>query len=349
MTSRSFGCLPSGEPIEAYTLANTSGASAEVITYGGIVTALRMPDRHGRFADVVLGFTDLAPYAAGHPFFGAIAGRIAGRVSGGRITVEGRDYALPRNEGSNHLHGGRFGLDKRVWTARPVLRTDGADSLRLTYRSPDGEEGYPGTMDIAVTYTLTAANALLVETEASADRVTPLSLALHSYFHLAGEGSGTIEDHEIQILADAVVPTDDTMTLSGRREPVTGRAGDFRRPRRLGDALRQLFKAHGDLYLLREPGAAPPPAPTLAARVVEPRSGRVLEAYTDEFCLQVYTGAALDGTQVGKSGHGYGPFAGLCLECEGYADGTSRPEFGDILVHPGQPQRRTTRYAFSTV
>jgi len=349
MTFRSFGCLPSGEPIEAYTLANAAGASAQVVTYGGIVTALRMPDRHGRFADVVLGFNDLAAYVAGHPYFGAIAGRIAGRVRGGRITVEGRVYQLARNDGSNHLHGGRVGLDKRVWAAHPMPRADGADSLQLTYRSPDGEEGYPGTMDLSVTYTLTATNALLVETEARADRVTPLSLAHHSYFNLAGEGSGTVEGHEVQIFASVIIPTDEKLTFSGRRESVTGSASDFTRPRRLGDALPQLFQAHGDFYLLREPAAAPPVKPTLTARVVEPRSGRVLEVYTDESGLQFYTGSALDGTQVGKSGRAYGPHAGLCLECQGYPDGASLPALGDILVRPGQPQRRTTHYAFSTV
>lgn len=349
MTSCSIGSLPSGETIEAHILENASGASARVLTYGGIVTSLRMPDRHGRFADVVLGFTDLAPYMAGHPYFGAIAGRIAGRVCGGRLPVEGRVYQLARNDGPNHLHGGHMGLDKRVWQARPFRRLDGAASLQLTYRSQDGEEGYPGNIDIAVTYTLTAANALLVETEARADRVTPLSLAHHSYFNLAGEGSGTIRDHVVQIHAREFLPADENLTLQARREPVAGSAGDFTHPRRLGEALPELFQAHGNFYLLREAGAAPPPNPTLAARVAEPSSGRVLEVYTDESGLQFYTGSALDGTQVGKSGQAYGPHAGLCLECQGYPDGASRPEFGDILVHPGQVQRRTTVYAFSTV
>ena len=349
MNSRSIGSLPSGETIEAYTLDNASGASAQVLTYGGIVTSLRMPDRHGRFVDVVLGFTALAPYVAGHPYFGAIAGRIAGRVSGGRLPVEERVYQLARNDGPNHLHGGYVGLDKRVWNARPMPRGDGAASLQLTYRSPDGEEGYPGNIDIAVTYTLTATNALLVETEARADRVTPLSLAHHSYFNLAGEGSGAIEDHEIQIFSSEIIPADEKMTLSGRRESVAGCACDFRRPRRLGDVLPQLFQTHGDFYLLREVPAAPPARPSLVARVVEPRSGRVLEVSTDESGLQFYTGSALDGTMVGKCGRAYGRHAGLCLECQGYPDAASLPALGDILVRPGQPQRRTTSYAFSTM
>ncbi len=184
MTPLSFGTLPSGKTIDAYTLANDAGASLQVLTYGGIVTSLRVPDRQGRLDDIVLGFNDLEAYLEGHPYFGAITGRIAGRVSGGRLSLEGRTFALARNEGDNHLHGGRRGLDKRVWTAQPLARPDGAASLRISYLSPDCEDGYPGSVDIAVTYTLTATNEFIVETEAAADRLTPLSLTHHSYFNL---------------------------------------------------------------------------------------------------------------------------------------------------------------------
>lgn len=349
MTPHPFGSLPSGQTIEAYTLANSAGASLQVITYGGIVTSLRMPDRFGVFADVVLGFNDLASYVAGHPYFGAIIGRIAGRVSGGRLRVEGRDFPLACTDRSNHLHGGRTGLDKRVWIAQPLQRGDGGASLRLSYRSPDGEEGYPGCLDIAVTYTLTAGNSLIIQSEATADRATPLSLANHSYFNLAGEGSGSVADHEVQIHADAWVPTDDSMTLCGRRESVVGRPNDLRLPRRLGDVLPQLFKAHGDNYLVPSPSGGSALEPRAVARVVEPRSGRVLEVSTNESCLQFYTGVNLDGTLVGKSGRPYGRHAGLCLECHGYPDGAGTAEFGDIWVRPGSPQRRTTLYAFSTL
>lgn len=349
MSPQPYGSLPSGQRIEAYTLANASGASVQVITYGGIITSLRVPDRAGHYADVVLGFNGLASYAAGHPFFGAIVGRIAGRVTGGRLIVEGRSYPLALTDGPNHLHGGRIGFDKRVWTAQPVKRADGADSLRLTYRSPDGEEGYPGTLDIAVTYSLTAGYELIIETEATADRSTPLSLTNHSYFNLAGEGSGSVADHEIQIHADAFVPTDDSLTLSGRREPVAGHACDFNRPRRLGDVLPQLFKSHGDVYVLGDGTGGGAMEPRAVAHVVEPHSGRKLTVSTNEPCLQFYTGIALDGTFVGKSGRPYGRHAGLCLECEGYPDGASLPELGDIMVYPDRPQRRTTIYAFSMV
>jgi aldose 1-epimerase len=344
MTPRLFGTLPGGEAVEAYTLANAAGASLHVITLGGTVTALRVPDRAGHLTDVVLGFDRLEACLSGHMYFGALIGRVAGRTPQGRFTIDGQTYQLACNNGPNHLHGGRVGFDRRLWTARPVARPDGADSLRLTYRSPDGEEGYPGNVDLAVTCTLTAANEFIIETEATVDRATPVCLTHHSYFNLAGEGSGSVEGHELEIFSDERVPFDVHMTLSGRREPVAGTPADFRRARRLGDALPQLFKSHGDLYLLRNAGPIAP-----VARVVEPRSGRVLTVSTDEPCLQFYSAVDLDGSLVGKSGRAYGPFAGLCLECQGYADGVNHPELGDILVRPGQPQRRTTIYAFSTI
>ena len=348
MTHKTIGSFPTGEPVDAHLLTNESGASAEILTYGGILRSLMIPDRDGQLDDVVLGFNDLAPYLEGHPFFGAITGRIAGRVTDGIITVEGKDYALACNDGRNHLHGGLNGLDKRLWAAEPMTRSDGSSSLRLTYQSPDGEEGYPGTIHIAITYTLTEGNALIIDSKATADRATPLCLTNHSYFNLAGEGSGSVANHEVQILADAFIATDEDMTLLGNSRPVVAGVNDFRNSRRLGDALPGLFKSHGDVYLLRSPYDLRPTEPTLAARIVEPRSGRVLEVHTDESCLQFYTAVSLDGSDIGKSGRAYQPHAGLCLECQGYANGTQTAEFGDILVRPGQTQRHQTRYAFST-
>lgn len=348
MIQCTLGNLSSGEPIEAYTLKNSSGASAQILTYGGILMSLQIPDRKGRLEDIVLGYNELAPYLAGHPFFGAITGRIAGRVTDGIIKVEGKEYALACNDGRNHLHGGLNGLDKRLWAAEPSVSSDGGESLRLTYRSPDGEEGYPGTIELAITYTLTDTNALVIDSEATADRVTPLCLTNHSYFNLAGEGSGSVADHEVQILADAFIPTDDEMTLLGTSQSVIEGGNDFRTQRRLGDTLPRLFKSHGDVYLLRSPHDLRPTEPTLVARITEPRSGRVLEVFTDESCLQFYTAVSLDGTDIGKSGRSYEPHAGLCLECQGYANGAGTSAFGDILIRPGQPQRHRTIYGFST-
>lgn len=349
MSPKIFGSLPSGEPVEAYTLTSDGGASARILTYGGIVSSLRVPDRSGRLDDVVLGFDDLAGYLEPHPYFGAIVGRIAGRVTRGRISADGRDHALECNEGRNHLHGGRRGLDKRLWAATSAQSAGGGASLTLAYTSPDGEEGYPGALDISVKYTLTASNALIVETRGASDRPTPLSLANHSYFNLAGEGSGTVLGHEVMIPADDYVPADGAMTLSDRRERVEGWAADFRRPRLLGDALPELLGSHGDFYMLRPPEAVGQQSSTLAALVSEPLSGRVLGVYTDDWCLQLYTGAMLDGTHAGKSGAPYAPFSGLCLECQGYPNASVVGGFGDIIVRPGDPQLRRTIYEFSTM
>lgn len=347
MTSQNFGTLPTGETIEQYTLTNSTGSSLEVITYGGIITALRMPDAKGALADVVLGYDNLAAYLARHPYFGAIIGRIAGRVSGGHLKLGEQDFQLVCNDEPNHLHGGLTGFDRRVWNATPITRSDGAESLRLTYHSPDGEEGYPGNLDVAITYTLTEQNELIIDSEATSDRETPLSLTNHSYFNLSGEGSGSVADHEIQILADHYVPSaDEKMTLSGRLESVADTSSDFRTVHPMSEVIAKLYRGHGDNYHLRAQALA---EPVLAARVVDPASGRVMEVLTTETNLQFYTGLSLDGADRGKSGRAYEAHGGLCLECQGYPDGVSRPDLGDILVRPGTPQRRTTIYAFSTL
>lgn len=343
MQKREFGQLPTGEVIESFRLSGGSGASVDIITLGGIVTSLNIPDRNGRLADVVLGFDRLEPYLDPHPFFGAIAGRVAGRIPGGRFTVEGKTYDLVKNDGPNHLHGGLRGLDKRVWKAEPKERADGADSVRLTYHSPDGEEGYPGNAFFCVDYTLTQDNVFVIESEVTVDRVTPVSLTHHGYFNLAGEGSGTIFDHELSIFSDQVILVDELMTPLGRAESVVGKACDFRSARRLGDAIPHLFRKHGDCYKL--PGGD---ALHVAAQLTEPASGRTLSVSTNEFCLQLYSAAYLECENPGKAGRTYVPYAGVCLECEGYPAGVDFPEFGSILVEPGHPQDRTTRYAFST-
>jgi len=343
MQTREFGRLPSGEPIESYRLSGSGGAFLEVITYGGIVTTLNMPDRDGHLADVVLGFDRLELYLDEHPFFGAITGRVAGRIPGGKFTLEGTACELVKNDGSNHLHGGLRGLDKRVWTAQRNERADGADSIRLTYESPDREEGYPGRAFFCLDYTLTQDNVFMIESEVTTDRVTPICLANHSYFNLAGEGSGNIFDHEITVFSNQALCVDERMTPLGRAMPVGGTAADFSTPRRLGDAIPHLFQRHGDCYVL--PGGD---MLYRAAELRDPASGRTLSVSTNEHCLQVYTSAYLDCASTGKSGRPYHPFAGLCLECQGYSAGVDFPEFGNIVVKPDHPQRRVTHYAFST-
>jgi aldose 1-epimerase len=337
--------LPDGRIIQAWLLTNTSGCALEVIEYGGIVTRLCMPDRDGQITDVVLGFDALEPYFTGHPYFGAIAGRVAGRITAGLFELDGRTHELARNDSPNHLHGGVEGFDKKVWTAEPLAREDGADSVRLTLESPDGDQGYPGRISAAVTFTLTARNEFIFETEVSSDRVTPASLTHHSYFNLAGENAGPTTGHELQILAEIFAPTDAAMTLLGRRDSVA-EGGDFRRPRRIGEVLPRVLGAHGDLYFVNR-SANDHATLRLAARVHDPASGRVMTVSTTEDCVQFYSGVGLDGSLTGKSGTPYGKHHGFCLECEGYPDGVNVPALGDILVRPGTPRRHTTIYAFS--
>jgi aldose 1-epimerase len=343
--SRVFGQLPSGEKVRAWTLPNAGGAALEVIEYGGIVTRLLVPDRSGRLADVVLGFDSLAPYLGPHPYFGVIAGRVAGRISGGAFSLGGQTHQLARNDGPNHLHGGHVGFDKRLWRAAPAKRADGAASVRLELDSADGDEGYPGRLEAAVTFTLTDRNEFIFETELRSDRPTPASLTHHSYFNLGGETAGPVTDHTLQIFADTYVPADEFMGLAGRREPLAGQAGDFRSARRLGDALPGIFKQHGDLYHVRR--AADDRALAPAARVCEQVSGRVMAVLTTEDYVQFYSGVSLDGSLRGKGGVAYGRHHGFCLECEGYPDGVSLPALGDIMVHPGEPKRGLTVYLFS--
>ena len=345
--SRTFGFLPTGESVEAWTLTGAGSVTLEAITFGGIVTRLLVPDRQGQFADIVLGYADLNPYLDDRAYFGAIVGRVAGRITGARFSLDGRLCNLSSNEPPNHLHGGAIGFNRRLWDATPLERPDGAPSLRLMYCSPDGEEGYPGTINVAVTYTVTKGDAFLISTEATTDQPTPFSLTHHSYFNLAGSGTGSIQDHELVIEADEFVPTDELMTLLGRTEPVVADVNDFRVARRLGNAIPFLFQNHGDLYRLRQsPEVYRRGVGATAARLFHPESGRTLEVLTDATYLQLYTGVALDGSITGKDGIPYRRHAGVCLECQDYPDGANTPGLGDIIVRPGEPVRKVTAYAF---
>lgn len=341
-----FGCLPTGGAVDVCTLSNRNGITAKIITYGGIVTELHVPDRNGKTADVVLGFSNLDGYLGKHPYFGAIVGRVAGRITRGKFNLDGQTFSLAINDPPNHLHGGVTGFDKRLWTAFPFTTEAGHPALKLTYHSPDGEEGYPGNVDVAVIYSLTDENELVINTEATTDRATPLSLTHHSYFNLSGEGSGGIGDHRVRIFSDAILPFDKDLTLLGTRRPVAGLAADLNTPRRIADVLPGLLHQHGDCYLVRrkKPGEFVP-----AARVEDPASGRVMEVFTDETCLQFYTAAQFDGTIIGKSGRPYPKFSAFCLECEGYPDGANHPGIDDIILRPGHIQRRTTAYRFSSI
>jgi aldose 1-epimerase len=311
------------------------------------VTRLLAPDREGHSADVVLGFDNLAAYADHSAYFGSVVGRVAGRVSNARFTLGGEIYGLLPNDPPNHLHGGSKGFDKQIWGAVPVDNGCGEPSLRLTYISPHLEEGYPGTVEVTVTYTVTHDNTLLVETQGATDRPTPFSLTLHHYFNLAGDGSGSIADHELLINADQYIQTDDFMTLLGEPSSVHGKPNDFRRSRVLGEVIPSLFRNHGDLYVIQREEEGQRSPLQLAARLAHPASGRALEVSTTATHLQLYTSAGLDGSLTGKSGAAYPQYSGVCLECEGYPDGANQTHLGDIILRPGIPRREVTRYAFS--
>ena len=338
VSHEAFGHLPTGERVTQFTLANAHGLTIRAITYGGIVTQLHVPGRDGKIADIVLGFDNLDQYLAGHAFFGCITGRVAGRVTGGKFSLDGVDYALPCNDPPNQLHSGNNSLDKRNWHGEAV----GDNAVRFTHTSPDGDEGYPGNVTMAVTYTLTDANEWRIEYEATTDKPTPLNLTNHAYFNLAGEGSGPVDDHLLQIFADEYVPTDAHMTLLGRSQAVAG-ANDFTMPKRVGDAVDGLWKQHGDTYFIRrKPGEL-----AVAARVMDPHSGRLMTISTTDPIVQFYTGASLNNSLIGKSGRPYGPFGAFCLECENYPDGVNVPHLGNIILRPGQTYRQTTVHAFS--
>lgn len=336
ITSEVIGKTAAGDAVEAFVLTNANGLRMRVMTYGGIVTHLEVPDREGRLADVCLGCPDLEGYLGEHPYFGALVGRVAGRLTHGKFTIDGVDYTVACNQPPNHLHGGVHALDKKVWTAEVV----GDSALKLSYRSPDGEEGYPGTVDISVVYTLTDTDEWVLEYEAVTDKATPLSLTNHAYFNLAGEETGSVADHVVQILADRYVPVDEEFTLSDRIEAVG--SNDLREPKRVGDAVKGLFGGHGDNYLMPEGGGVKE-----VARVRDPGSGRVMVVKTDAPVLQFYTSVNMEGTDVGKNGQVYQPLSGLCFECQGYPAGVNDSPVGSIVLRPGEVYRQETVYAFS--
>lgn len=341
ITSRVFGHTPQGVPVLAWVLHAPSGMMAEVITYGATLTRLLVPDNRGALADVVLGFPSLDGYLGQHPYFGAIVGRVAGRVSSASFMLDGKRYRLDANEGANHLHGGLRGFNRRLWAAEGEVRSNEA-RVRFEYTSKAGEEGYPATIRVMVTYRLQE-QMFSIESEATTDAATPLSMTHHSYFNLAGEGSGSIHEHSLQILADEVVAVDGDLTLLDAIQPVSG-SNDLREAKGLRKVIPGLFRGHGDLYRLT---ARDTETPRHVAQLRHEASGRCMDVWTNERYLQFYTGVSLDGSLTGKSGTAYDAFAGVCLECEGYPNGTDNAVLGDIVLRNGETQRRETSYRFS--
>ena len=350
-----FGKMADGTPIEIFTLTSGAGMEVRTIPYGAIIVSLRVPDRTGRLADVVLGFDAFADYIAKKPpYFGAVVGRYGNRIAKGRFTLDGKTYQLATNNGPNHLHGGVRGFDKLLWHAEPFERS-GTAGVVYTLTSPDGDEGYPGTLTATVTYTVAASNALTVEYEVTTDRATPVNLTQHSYFNLAGEGAGDILGHVLTIDADRFTPVDDTLIPTGAVAPVEHTPFDFRLPTAIGarigadDAQLQRGGGYDHNWVLN--GPAPGSGSSAsdlhhAARLVDPKSGRRLDISTTEPGLQFYSGNFLDGTITGKSGHVYARRTGLCLETQHFPDSPNHPSFPSTTVRPGTPYRSKTVFAF---
>jgi aldose 1-epimerase len=341
-----FGTAPDGAALSLYTLRNRNGMTVRITDWGGIITAIEVPGRDGTSADVTFGFDHPQPYFGDSPYFGALIGRYGNRIAGGRFTLDGQAYQLDTNNGPNHLHGGVTGFDKVIWQATPLV-TDGAARLQLSHTSPDGDQGYPGRLDVTVTYELNDANELLVQFHATADRATPVNLTQHAYFNLAG--GGTVLDHEVTIHADRYVPIDETSIPLGPLAPVAGTPFDFRTPRSVGSQIdaddEQLRNGQGydHCYVLNQPA---PGAMTLAATVVEPVSGRVLELLTEEPGVQFYTGNFLDGTLTGK-GVQYHRRDALCLEPQHFPDSPNRPEYPNTILRPGETYATKSIFRFS--
>lgn len=347
-----FGAMPDGTAVDVYTLTNSHGLTMRMMTYGAVVLSLEVPDRSGQLADVVLGFQKLEHYLSSASFHGTVAGRFANRIAQGQFTLDGQSFQLATNNEPAGipcaLHGGLQGFDKVVWKAEAVARED-AQGVRFRHLSPDGDEGYPGNLEVYVTYWLTENNEWQIDYEATTDMPTPVNLTQHAYFNLKGEGEGDILDHQLRLHAERFTPVSAGLIPTGKLRPVAGTPLDFTTPTLIGDRIEvaydQLQFARGydhNVVLDHSEGEL-----ALAARVVEPKSGRVMEVLTTEPGMQFYTGNFLTGTEAGKSGHPYHFRNGFCLETQHYPDSPNQPTFPNSILRPGETLRSTTIYRFT--
>ncbi len=342
-----YGTTADGLPVDEYTLTNSHSMVVKIITYGGIITSISVPDRDGQFANVVLGFNNLADYETKSPYFSAITGRYANRIANARFTLNGVEYKIPANNGINSLHGGLKGFDKQVWSAREIHGDE--TGLELSYLSKDGEEGYPGNLDVKVVYTLTDANELRIDYSATTDKTTVVNLTNHAYFNLKGEGTGSIYDHIVTLNADRYTPVDENLIPTGELASVAGTPFDFRQPKAIVADIRsghpQIVRGRGydHNFVLNTTNRN---QPGLAAQVSEPVSGRTMDVLTTEPGVQLYTGNFIDATLVGSAGSVYRQGDGLCLETQHFPDSPNQPDFPSTVLQPGETCQTTTIFKF---
>ena len=340
------------DTIKLYTMSNRSGMTVKITNYGAIVTSIVVPDKTGKLGDVVLGYNRVEDYinAIDRPYFGAVVGRYGNRIAKGKFTLDGTEYTLPINNGVNSLHGGIIGFDKVVWNATPTYGA-GFSGLELTYLSKDGNEGYPGNLNVKVTYKLTDANELVIEYHATTDKATPINLTTHTYFNLKGDGEGTILDHHLMLNASTYTPVDETLIPTGELAPVEGTPFDFRKPKPIGNDIgvenEQLkFGGGYDHNFVLDRASPDEKLLKLAATLSEPTTGREMQVFTTEPGIQFYSGNFLDGRLTGKSGKPYVNRGALCLETQHFPDSPNQPKFPSAILKPGEEYNTTTVFRF---
>lgn len=347
ITKSDFGQTPEGQAVQLYTLRNSKGMEAQIMTYGGIVTSLKTADKNGKFSDVVLGQETLAGYIKSNPYFGALIGRYGNRIANGKFSLDGQTYTLPQNNGANCLHGGVKSFDKVVWSVEEAEVGEDGPKLELTYLSKDGEEGFPGNLTVHATYTITEDNALKLKFKATTDKKTVVNLTHHSYFNL--RGSGDVLDHIVTINADKFTPTDAGSIPTGELRAVAGTPFDFTTPHTIGERINadyeqiKLGKGYDHNWVVNQKS---PNALTLVATVSEPTSGRTMEVWSTEPGTQFYTGNFLDGTITGPGGWTYQFRNGFCFEPQHFPDSPNQPQFPSTVLNPGETFKNTIIYKF---
>lgn len=345
MKKETFGKLPDGREVFLFTLQNKNGIEVKITNYGGIISSILTPDRNEKFSDIVLGFNKLEDYLSGHPYFGAIIGRYGNRIKDGKFKLNGKEYKLALNDGNNHLHGGIKSFDKVLWNCN-IVKKNGLEKLELKYLSPDGDEGYPGNLNVTVYYSLNETNELEIEYDAATDSATVLNLTNHTYFNLSGED--TILNHKLRLNAEYFTPIDNTLIPTGKLQTVLGTPLDFLTRERIGnrinDNYEQLFLGNGydHNYVLNKRNDSV----SFAAELVDDKTGRAVEVFTSQPAIQFYSGNFLDGSLTGKNGKKYLRRGGLCLETQHYPDSPNKPEFPKVVLNPDDDYKQITIYKF---